>query len=99
MARELKRIDITNVPELLRIAEEVQASQEPRVLRRDGEDLAVVRPLKRPGRPRIPRGKPFTKEDPIWNLQGIGRSGLTDVSENVDKYLAEAYIDTHDQTR
>jgi hypothetical protein len=91
MARELKRIDITNVPELLRIAEEVQASQEPRVLRRDSEDLAVVRPIK-PSRRRVPPGRATGAKDPLWSIVGIGRSeGPTDISENVDKYLAEAY--------
>lgn len=36
--------------------------------------------------------KPFTMDDPLWDIVGIGRSeGPTDVSENVDHYLAEAY--------
>lgn len=99
MARELKHIDITNVPELLRIAEEVQASREPRLLRRDSEDVAILRPVRRASTRRLPRGKPFTQDDPIWNLQGVGRSGLTDVSANVDTYLAEAYLDSHAQER
>ena len=38
-----------------------------------------------------PRGKTFTKDDPLMSLVGIGRSGLSDVSENKHKYLAEAY--------
>jgi hypothetical protein len=32
MAKELKSIDIIHSPELLRLAEEIQRSQEPRVL-------------------------------------------------------------------
>lgn len=101
MPREqhMKTIDISNVPELLRLVEEVRSTNEPRILRQENQDVAIVRPLKRPSRPRILRGKPFTKDDPIWNLQRIGSSGLTDVSENTDKYLAEAYLDTHDQKR
>jgi hypothetical protein len=47
MTRELRPIDVTNVPELLRLAEEVCSTNEPRVLRRDSEDLAVVMPLRR----------------------------------------------------
>jgi len=50
MAKELKAIDISNVPELLRIAEEVRASNEPRILRRENEDLAILTPTKRPRR-------------------------------------------------
>jgi hypothetical protein len=45
MARELRPIDVSSIPELLRIAEEVGSSGESRVLRRDDEDLAVVVPL------------------------------------------------------
>lgn len=94
MARELKAIDISNMPELLRIVEEVRATHEPRVLKRDNEEVAILTPT-RPAKKRIPRGKPFTKDDPLWNLVGIGRSGLGDVSENKHKYLAEAYLDYH----
>jgi len=95
MARELKHIDISNSPELLRIVEEVRASNEPQVLQREHVDLAIVRPVKQGMRQRIPRGKPFTKDDAIWNLKGIGRSGVSDVSENADTYLAEAYLNPH----
>ncbi|MBI4319079.1 MAG: hypothetical protein HY675_11370 [Chloroflexi bacterium] len=47
MARErhLKSIDIENVPELLRIVEELRKSEEPRVLRRASEDLAILTPV------------------------------------------------------
>jgi len=41
MGNKLKRIDISAVPELLRIAEEVRESNEPRILGRDGEDLGT----------------------------------------------------------
>ncbi|MBI4506621.1 MAG: hypothetical protein HY691_13885 [Chloroflexi bacterium] len=96
MARAIKSVDISTIPELLRIAEEVHASGEPRLLRRDDEDLAVLMPAKK-RRPGVPRGKPFTMSDPLWTIVGIGRSeGPTDVSANKHKYLAEAYLDLHD---
>jgi hypothetical protein len=42
--------------------------------------------------PAIHRGKPFTINDPLWTIVGLGKSGgLADVSENKDKYLADAY--------
>jgi hypothetical protein len=40
----------------------------------------------------IPRSKPFTTDDSLWTLVGLGKSrGPTDVSVNKGKYLAEAY--------
>jgi excisionase family DNA binding protein len=45
------------------------------------------------------RGRPLTYDDPIWDIVGIadsGPGGPTDVSENKDKYLAEAYADLHE---
>jgi len=47
MAEQPKAIDISDVPDILRLAEEVRRAGEPRVLRRDGEDLAMVVPLPR----------------------------------------------------
>lgn len=35
---------------------------------------------------------PPLEADPLWQMIGIGRSGLGDVSENVDKYLVEDRI-------
>ena len=51
MPAELKSIDISDIPELVRIAEEVRDTNEPRVLRRDGEEIAVLVPV-RPARKR-----------------------------------------------
>lgn len=48
MARELAGIDVSDSPELLRLAEEVRATGTPRVLRRNHEDIAVVTPLETP---------------------------------------------------
>jgi hypothetical protein len=44
MTREVQ-IDVTNSPDLLRLAEEVQASNTARVLRRGSDLLAVVKPV------------------------------------------------------
>jgi excisionase family DNA binding protein len=48
---------------------------------------------------RIRRGRPFTLDDPLWNIVGIADKlvpnrppGPTDVSSNKYKYLAEAYL-------
>lgn len=45
MAKELASIDISKSPDVLRIAEEVRATNIPRILRRDNEDIAVVMPI------------------------------------------------------
>ena len=45
MIRELDPIDISDVPELLHLAEEVRATQSPRLLRHHDEDLAVLQPI------------------------------------------------------
>ncbi|MGH2531698.1 MAG: hypothetical protein ACRDJW_05270 [Thermomicrobiales bacterium] len=42
----------------------------------------------------IAASKPFSLDDPLWNIVGlIDDDGPTDVSENKYKYLAEAYGD------
>jgi hypothetical protein len=45
MSNTTGAIDISRQPDILRLAEEVQATQTPRVLKRDDESLAVVMPL------------------------------------------------------
>lgn len=94
MTKGLKRIDISAIPELLSIATEVRRTNEPRILKQDSEDLAILAPIKPPST-RNTRGKPVTKDDPLWNLVGIGHSGRDDISTNKHKYLAEAYLRHH----
>jgi hypothetical protein len=48
MAELIKSIDIGDAPELLRLVEEMHRSHEARLLRRAGEDLALVVPVPRP---------------------------------------------------
>jgi hypothetical protein len=56
MTKALRTIDVSKFPDLLWIAEEVGTTGEPRVLRRDHEDLAVVMPIS-PRAKRARRGK------------------------------------------
>ncbi len=39
-------IDITNMPDLVRIAEEVEATNKPRALKRDNTPIAILAPVK-----------------------------------------------------
>lgn len=45
MPETYKPIDISNDSELLKLAEEVHTTHEPRILLRDDEDLAVLMPV------------------------------------------------------
>lgn len=96
MAREPTPIDIGALPELLRIAEEVRATKQPRLLRRDSEDVALLTPVE-PPLERAPAGRHggrLTRDDALFNLIGLAAGpddGATDVSANKLKYVAEAY--------
>ena len=82
MPETYKPIDISNDPELLKLAEEVHTTHTPRILRRDDEDLAVLMPVK-PKRTR--KGK--TAKD----LEAFRASagGWKDV--DTDKLIADIY--------
>ena len=70
MARELRSINIGNIPELSRLAEEVRDTNEPRLLRRDSEDLAILMPATRESKRRTGRAK--TKADHEAFLSSAG---------------------------
>jgi hypothetical protein len=95
MAKELKPIDITHTPDVLRLAEEVARSGVPRVLRRGNQDVAELRPVS-PTPKRTRRSKPTSKDDPLWDIIGIAHAAdfpdvPKDVASNKHAYLAEAY--------
>jgi hypothetical protein len=93
MAKEKapKRIDISDMPELLTLAQEVRSTNEPAVLQQDSEDLALLTPITPVAKRRL-RGQPTSADDPLWKLIGIGHSGKGDISENTHQYLAETYL-------
>ena len=67
---ELKSVDVANVPELLSIAEKVRDTGEPCVLKRDGEESAILSPVP-PGPRRQRRTGVVTRNDPLWNMVGM----------------------------
>jgi hypothetical protein len=89
--KEPKRIDISSIPELLSMAQEVRSTNESRILKQESEDLAMLTPIT-PVAKRSVRGKPTSADDPLWKLIGIGHSGKGDISENKHQYLADAYL-------
>ena len=90
MAEEVESTDISQQPEILRLAEDVARSGLARVLRRNGDVLAVLRPA--PAKQRR-TAKPRTSSNPnAWleGLIGIGQSdGPTDVSADIHRYVAD----------
>jgi hypothetical protein len=103
MQKESNPIDISRIPELLELAEEVQSSQLPRVLTRGREQIAVISPV-------APRAQVEQKakrttggtnpNDWLLRLAGVGVDSppgdqASDVSSNKYKYLADAYANQH----
>lgn len=90
MAHQLERVDVSESPDVLALAEQVNKSGTPRILvRADGEELARMLPAAQ--QPRRARGRRTSAADPIWDIIAMGRSegGSTDVSAHVDEFLAD----------
>ena len=75
MARDVQSIDISDTPEILRLAEEVQRSKQPRLLRRADEELAVIIPVQQARRKGRGTGV-ITPDDPFVRMAGTGDSGV-----------------------
>lgn len=88
MAAEPRRVDITRIPDLIALTEEVQKSKEGAILQRAGKDVAELKPITQPDE----EGTLFTRDDALWNIIGMDTSeGAEDMSENKHIYLADAY--------
>jgi len=86
MAKGIRPLDISHTPELLHLIEELRKGDEPRVLRRDGEDLAILRPLKTLPKRRAARVR--TKADRDSFLSSAGSwAGIVDT----DRLVADIY--------
>jgi hypothetical protein len=84
MAKELTPVDVTNTPDLPRLAEEVRRSGQLRLLRRDNEDLAVLFPVGKPTKRRSKRAKTDVDREAFLSPAG-GWQGNMDV----DKFLRD----------
>ena len=87
MAKEFSPIDISNLPDLVRLAEEVAATNTPRILKRHSEDLAILMPVGAKPRHRPKPAK--TKADLEAFRSAAG--GWKDV--DTDRLLADIYAD------
>jgi hypothetical protein len=80
VAKELEPIDISGLPELIRIAEEVCETGAPRLLTRDGDSLAVLVPAStRPSR-RAKRARSRADHEAFLSSAG-GWRGLVDTDQ------------------
>ncbi len=86
MVRELIPIDVTDTPELLRLAEEVRRTGRPRVLRRADEDLAVLSPVAIPAK----RGSKRVKAD-ADRAAFLSSAGGWEGNVDVDTFLEDSY--------
>ena len=89
--KEPQRINISSIPELLKLVQEVRTTNEPAVLQQESEDLALLSPV-RPKKPSKIKAKPVTRDDALFQLIGIGKSGIPGgISGKKHEYLARAY--------
>jgi hypothetical protein len=89
--KDLKRIDISRIPELLNMVQEVRTTNEPAVLQQDSEDLALLSSV-RPKKRSQTKAQPVTGDDALFRLIAIGKSGIPGgVSGKKHEYLARAY--------
>lgn len=84
MTERITPIDIGDTPELLRLAEEVHRSYESRVLRHEGEDLAMIVPL--------PRKQPSRRKKPTPEDYEAFRSAAGSWADvDTDKLIEDIY--------
>ena len=89
--KEPQRIDISSLPELLKLVQEVRTTNEPAVLQQESEDLALLSPVRPASRSKT-TAKPVTRDDALFQLIGIGKSGIPGgVSGKKHEYLVRAY--------
>lgn len=73
MARKFQALEIARSPELLRLAEDVQRTGHARLLRREGQDLAIVLPVSPRPTARIAAGTSILYPD-LESLRGAAGS-------------------------
>ena len=98
MDERIKTLDISTSPDILRLAEEVDASQAPLMLTDGDRVVALLTPVATPAERQPPQlGQARRRRDSLLNIIGIGESGEpSDVEHHELEYLAEAY-DTRDR--
>lgn len=87
MPRQPEPLDVGGLPDLLKLAEEVQRTGAPRLLQRNGEDIAVLSPAKPKRRA---RRRAFTRDDPLFSLIGSASSDIPGgIAERKHEFIGE----------
>jgi hypothetical protein len=92
MAAERKVIDVDESPELIRLIDQISASEEGAVLRRNGQAVAAIRPLK--GR-RTRRQRPTQEDIDAFKAAAGAWKDLVDG----DQLIADIYADRDAEIR
>ncbi len=66
MSRNLTPIDISSLPDLLRLAEEVRVTNKPRELRREEKTVAILVPPTSKAKPKKHRAKTFPQKSTLF---------------------------------
>jgi hypothetical protein len=85
MAKELRPVDVSKLPELLSIAEDVRASGVGRLLKRNGEELAILAPVTRRARKATARGRSKADYEALLAAAGSWKDVDTDA------FVADVY--------
>ncbi|MEA2638813.1 MAG: hypothetical protein QOF51_207 [Chloroflexota bacterium] len=91
MARAHRTIDVSAVPELLRIVNEVSESGESLILTSANQELAVLTPVKRARPLRQRKTGIIMPDDALWKLVGAATEAPPTDASRKHEYLAEAY--------
>lgn len=86
MARTIDAIDVSDTPDLRRVAEEVRDTGRPCLLRIGDEEVAIVTPI---GEAAERRGRPTAEEEIASRASFGGWRGIVD-GEQLKRDLAEA---------
>jgi hypothetical protein len=103
MREEITAVDISGLPDLVRLVEEVERSRQPRLLKCGDREVALLSPVAtqrasdKSARRRLSRDE---ADDPFGGIVGIGDAAgspddPTDVADNKHRYLADAYAPPH----
>lgn len=100
MAKPLESIDITDKPDLVDVAEAVRATDEPHMLRRGDEAVAIIAPitsihLRLPKAPAKRRMKKMTEADIEASFSAAGSWADVDT----DTLIANIYADRENSNR
>lgn len=81
--------EIHSVPNLVRVAEEVQKPGTPCILKQEEGEIVLISPVK-PAKMTRANGRVLTHDDPLWRLVGSAKDAKpTDASRKYE-YLAKA---------